>query len=35
MAYPALERWILAGNDADLLKRMGYDPESAAQHEAA
>jgi len=27
VAYPALERWILAGNDADLLKRMGYDPE--------
>ena len=27
MAFPALERWILAGNDADLLKLMGYDPE--------
>ncbi len=27
VAYPALERWILAGNEADLLKRMGYDPE--------
>ncbi len=27
VAHPALERWILAGNDADLLKRMGYDPE--------
>ena len=27
VAYPALERWILAGNDADLLKLMGYDPE--------
>jgi RNA polymerase primary sigma factor len=27
VAYPALERWIIAGNDADLLKRMGYDPE--------
>jgi len=26
-AYPALERWILAGNEADLLKRMGYDPD--------
>jgi RNA polymerase primary sigma factor len=26
-AFPALERWILAGNDAELLKRMGYDPE--------
>jgi RNA polymerase sigma factor RpoD-like protein len=27
VAFQALERWILAGNDADLLKRMGYDPE--------
>ena len=27
VAYPALERWIQAGNDADLLKRMGFDPE--------
>ncbi len=27
VAFPALERWIVAGNDADLLKRMGYDPE--------
>ncbi len=27
VAYPALERWILADNDAELLKRMGYDPE--------
>jgi RNA polymerase sigma factor RpoD-like protein len=27
VAFPALERWILAGNEADLLKRMGYDPE--------
>ena len=27
VAFPALERWILAGRDADLLKRMGYDPE--------
>jgi RNA polymerase primary sigma factor len=27
VAFPALERWITAGNDADLLKRMGYDPE--------
>jgi RNA polymerase sigma factor RpoD-like protein len=26
VAFPALERWILAGHDADLLKRMGYDP---------
>jgi RNA polymerase primary sigma factor len=27
VAFPALERWIMAGNDAELLKRMGYDPE--------
>jgi len=27
VAFPALERWILAGNDADFLKRIGYDPE--------
>jgi RNA polymerase primary sigma factor len=27
VAYPALERYILSGNEADLLKRMGYDPE--------
>ena len=27
VAFPALERWILGGNDADLLKRMGHDPE--------
>ncbi len=27
VAFPALERWVTAGNDADLLKRMGYDPE--------
>jgi len=27
VAFPALERWILAGNDADLLKLMGHDPE--------
>jgi RNA polymerase primary sigma factor len=26
-AWPALERYILAGNEAELLKRMGYDPE--------
>jgi RNA polymerase sigma factor RpoD-like protein len=26
VAFPALERWILAGRDADLLKQMGYDP---------
>jgi RNA polymerase primary sigma factor len=27
VAYPALERWITAGNDAELLKQMGFDPE--------
>ncbi len=27
VAYPALERWIGAGNDAELLKQMGFDPE--------
>jgi RNA polymerase sigma factor RpoD-like protein len=27
VAFPALQRWILSGHDADLLKRMGYDPE--------
>ncbi len=27
VAHPALQRWIEAGNDADLLKRMGWDPE--------
>jgi RNA polymerase primary sigma factor len=27
VAWPALERYIMAGNEADLLKQMGYDPE--------
>ncbi|MHB8891387.1 MAG: RNA polymerase sigma factor RpoD [Candidatus Limnocylindrales bacterium] len=27
VAFPALQSWILSGHDADLLKRMGYDPE--------
>jgi RNA polymerase primary sigma factor len=27
VAHPALQRWIEAGNDAELLKRMGWDPE--------
>jgi RNA polymerase primary sigma factor len=27
VAFPALQRWIMAGHDADLLERMGYDPE--------
>ena len=26
VAFPALQRWIEAGNDADLLKQMGFDP---------
>jgi RNA polymerase primary sigma factor len=26
VAFPALQRWIDAGNDAALLKTMGYDP---------
>jgi RNA polymerase sigma factor RpoD-like protein len=27
VAYPALKRWIEGGYDADLLKRLGHDPE--------
>jgi RNA polymerase primary sigma factor len=27
VAYPVLERWITSGHDADLFKRMGFDPE--------
>jgi RNA polymerase primary sigma factor len=27
VAFPALQRWIMSGHDADLLRRMGYDPE--------
>src|SRR5258706_992807 len=27
VAFPALERWVMAGKDAELLKLMGYDPE--------
>jgi RNA polymerase primary sigma factor len=27
VAWPALERWILAGHESDLLRRLGYDPE--------
>ncbi len=30
VAFPALERYITSGNEADLLKRMGYDPEVPA-----
>jgi RNA polymerase primary sigma factor len=27
VAFPALDRWVTAGHNADLLKKMGYDPE--------
>jgi RNA polymerase primary sigma factor len=27
VAFPALQRWIESGQDADLLKRLGFDPE--------
>src|SRR5260221_1906544 len=27
VAFPALERWIQASNDADLFKRLGFDPQ--------
>ncbi len=27
VAFPALRRWVETGPDADLLKRLGYDPE--------
>ena len=27
VAFPALERWVQAGRDADLFKLMGHDPE--------
>jgi RNA polymerase primary sigma factor len=31
VAFPALRRWIEAGNDSDLLRRMGFDPEVPPQ----
>ncbi len=31
IAFPALQRWIESGNDADLLRRMGFDPEVPPQ----
>jgi RNA polymerase primary sigma factor len=31
VAFPALQRWIEAGNDSDLLRRMGFDPEVPPQ----
>ncbi len=27
VAFPALQRWVEAGQDAELLKQMGFDPE--------
>jgi RNA polymerase sigma factor RpoD-like protein len=27
VSFPALERWVMAGKDAELLKLMGHDPE--------
>ena len=31
VAFPALERWIAADKDTDLLRRMGYDPDVPPQ----
>ena len=31
VAFGALQRWIEAGNDSDLLRRMGFDPEVPPQ----
>jgi RNA polymerase primary sigma factor len=31
VAFPALQRWIEAGNDTDLLRRMGFDPDVPPQ----
>jgi RNA polymerase sigma factor RpoD-like protein len=35
VAFPALERWIKADNDTDLLRRMGYDPSVPANTKLA
>jgi len=35
VAYPTLEVWIRSGAEADLLKRMGYDPEVPANTKLA
>jgi RNA polymerase sigma factor RpoD-like protein len=35
VAHPALERWILSGHDADLLKMLGRDPEVPANTKLA
>ncbi len=31
VAFPAVQRWIEAGNDSDLLRRMGFDPDVPPQ----
>ena len=31
VAFPALQRWIEAGNDSDFMRRMGFDPEVPPQ----
>jgi RNA polymerase primary sigma factor len=31
VAFPALQGWIEAGNDSDLLRRMGFDPDVPPQ----
>jgi RNA polymerase primary sigma factor len=35
VAFPALERWIRAGHDAEILKHMGYDPAVPADSKPA
>jgi RNA polymerase primary sigma factor len=35
VAFDALERWVRAGNEADLLRKMGYDPEVPANTKLA
>jgi RNA polymerase primary sigma factor len=35
VAYPALQRWIEGGQDIDLLRRLGYDPEVPANTKLA
>ena len=31
IAFPAVQRWVESGNDSDLLRRMGFDPEVPPQ----
>jgi RNA polymerase sigma factor RpoD-like protein len=31
VAFPALQRWVEAGNDSDFLRKMGFDPEVPTQ----